>query len=183
MKMIVGLGNPGKEYENTRHNLGFMILDNFAKFHGTCIDKFKFNGNYTELFVSGEKIILLKPMSFMNLSGEVVSSFVKYFKIDIKDILVISDDLALPFLKFRLRLFGSCGGHNGLRNIEKCLGSNEFKRFRIGISSSNVEVTDYVLGKFSKDDIVLIDSILPRTCDVLNDFCSLSFEKVMNKYN
>lgn len=183
MKMIVGLGNPGKEYEKTRHNLGFMILDNFAKFHGACIDKFKFNGSYTEIFVSGEKVVLLKPMSFMNLSGEVVSSFAKYFKINTKDILVISDDLNLPFLKFRLRLFGSCGGHNGLRNIEKCLGSDEFKRFRIGISSGDGVITDYVLGKFSKEDLDLIDSILPRTCDVLNDFCSLSFEMVMNKYN
>ena len=129
MKMIVGLGNPGKEYENTRHNLGFIILDNFAEKQNIKIDKKKFNGLYEEVFINNEKVILLKPQSFMNLSGDVVRSFKDYFDIDIKDILVISDDLDLDFLDYRLRLFGSSGGHNGLKDIENKLGSNRFKRF------------------------------------------------------
>ena len=131
MKLIVGLGNPGKEYENTRHNVGFMIVDNYANNYGVLVDKKKFNGLYCELFVDGEKIILLKPLSYMNLSGEVVSKFVNYFNIDLNDILVISDDLDLPVAKYRLRLFGSSGGHNGLKNIEFMLNTNKFKRFRI----------------------------------------------------
>ena len=184
MKLIVGLGNPGKEYENTRHNLGFMVVDNFANSCGVSDFKEKFNGLYADVFVNGEKVILLKPLSYMNLSGGVVLDFVNYFKIDIDDILVISDDLALPFLAFRLRLFGSCGGHNGLRNIEKCLGTDRFKRFRIGISNDeNMDAASYVLGNFSLNDRKLLDEFLPKSVDVLNDFCKLEFEKVMSLYN
>ena len=183
MKMIVGLGNPGIDYERTRHNLGFMVIDYFAKKNDVLIDKSKFNGLYGEFFVDGDKVILLKPMSFMNLSGEVVRRYADYFKINIDDILVISDDLDLPFLKYRLRLFGSCGGHNGLRNIETCLKSNRFKRFRIGISGAEGDAVSYVLGKFSKDDIEKIEKFLPITYDILNDFCKIDFERLMSKYN
>lgn len=184
MKMIVGLGNPGLKYENTRHNMGFMVVDSFAKSMGVSIDKSKFNGLYTEIFVSDSKVILLKPMSYMNLSGEVVSKFASYFKIDVSDILVISDDLDLPFLKFRLRFFGSSGGHNGLKNIEKCLGTNQFRRFRVGISSCDKgDTIDYVLGKFSRSDMELISSFFDRSCDILADFCVMDFDKLMSKYN
>ncbi len=184
MRMIVGLGNPGSLYEKTRHNMGFMVLDNFAKSLG--IDKFKekFNGMYETGFVHGEKILLVKPLSFMNNSGQVVKAFRDYFDIDISDILVISDDLALPFLDVRLRLFGSCGGHNGLRDIEKCLGSNKFKRFRIGIANDNrIDTVSYVLGKFSSDDMDKIYSFLPKSVNVLNDYCMMDFERLMSKYN
>ena len=184
MKMIVGLGNPGKEYENTRHNLGFIILDNFAKSLGVSIDKKKFNALYTDLFIDGEKILLIKPLSYMNLSGEVVQSFANYYDIDFGDLLVISDDLDLNFLDYRLRLFGSSGGHNGLKDIERCLGTNKFRRFRIGISNNkSIDTKDYVLGKFSKDDAKAIDEFLPKTVDILNDFIKLDFERLMSKYN
>lgn len=184
MKMIVGLGNPGNEYDFTRHNLGFMIVDSFAKFNGVSIDRRKFNGCYAEIFVSGNKVILLKPMSFMNCSGGVVSSFASYFDIDPCDILVVSDDLALPFLKYRLRLFGSSGGHNGLKDIERCLGTNQFRRFRIGISDGNsFDATSFVLGRFSRNEISLIHSFYDRSCAVLNDFCVMDFDKLMSKYN
>lgn len=184
MKMIVGLGNPGKDYVNTRHNIGFMVIDNFAKSHGVAINKNKFNGDYAEIFVNGEKIILLKPLSYMNLSGEVVKKYTHYFNISIDDILVISDDLYLDISCYRLRLFGSSGGHNGLKNIESMLGSNRFKRFRIGISNDkNIDTKDYVLGKFSSAEIEKINAILPISVDILNDFCLFDFEKVMSKYN
>ena len=184
MKMIVGLGNPGKEYENTRHNLGFIILDNFAEKQNIKIDKKKFNGLYEEVFINNEKVLLLKPQSFMNLSGDVVRSFKDYFDIDIKDILVISDDLDLDFLDYRLRLFGSSGGHNGLKDIENKLGSNRFKRFRIGISNDKTMIgADYVLGKFSKDDKKEIENFLPKTVNILEDFIKEDFERVMSKYN
>ena len=184
MKMIVGLGNPGKEYENTRHNMGFIVLDNFAKSLGISIDKNKFNALYKDLFVAGEKVLLVKPLSYMNLSGEVVQKFSNYYDVDYSDILVISDDLDLDFLDYRLRLFGSSGGHNGLKDIERCLGSNHFKRFRIGISNNkNINTKEYVLGKFSKNDINSIDKFLPKTVDILNDFVTMDFEKLMSKYN
>lgn len=184
MKLIVGLGNPGKEYVNTRHNMGFMIIDNFAEKNGFEIDKKKFNGLYTEQFIGEEKVIFLKPLSFMNLSGTVIKEFVDYFKIDLEDILVIVDDLDLDFLNYRLRLFGSSGGHNGLKSIEKCLGSSNYKRFRIGISNNkSIDTADYVLGKFSKDQINAINDFLPKTVDILNDFISMDFERVMSKYN
>lgn len=184
MKMIVGLGNPGKEYENTRHNLGFIIIDNFAKFHGVSIDKKKFNALYTDFFVDDEKVLLVKPLSYMNLSGAVVQSFANYYDIDYSDILVISDDLDLDFLDYRLRLFGSSGGHNGLKDIERCLGSNRFRRFRIGISSNDgIDAKDYVLSSFSKNDMDDIEKFLPSTVDILDDFLKISFERLMSKYN
>ena len=184
MKMIVGLGNPGKEYENTRHNMGFIVLDNFAKSLNVSIDKNKFNALYVDLFIDGEKVLLVKPQSYMNLSGEVVQSFANYYDFDYSDILVISDDLDLDFLDYRLRLFGSSGGHNGLKNIEDCLGSNRFRRFRIGISNNkDIDTKDYVLSKFSKNDMSAIEKFLPKTVDILNDFIKFDFEKLMSKYN
>ena len=184
MKLIVGLGNPGKEYECTRHNMGFIVIDNFAKSLGIVVDKKKFNGLYETTFINDEKIILLKPQSYMNLSGEVVKSFCDYFNIEIKDILVISDDLDLNFLDYRLRLFGSSGGHNGLKNIEKYLGTNRFKRFRIGISNNkNMDTVDYVLGKFNNECKKEIEKFLPKTVDILKSFVNESFENVMSKYN
>ncbi len=184
MKMIVGLGNPGKLYEKTRHNMGFIVIDNFAKSMGLSIDKKKFNALYTDINVDGEKVLLVKPLSYMNLSGEVVQSFANYFDIDYTDILVISDDLDLDFLDYRLRLFGSSGGHNGLKDIERCLGSNRFRRFRIGISNNKeINTKDYVLGKFSRKDTKEIEELLPKTVEILTDFIKLDFEKVMSKYN
>ena len=184
MKLVVGLGNPGEKYKNTRHNLGFIVLDNFAKIYNLKFDKEKFNGLYCEFFNDSDKVILLKPMSFMNLSGTVVKKYVDYFKIDPSDILVISDDLDLDFLKYRLRLFGSSGGHNGLKNIEYCLGTNKFKRFRIGISNDkNKDTISYVLGKFSDEDMKKISDFLPISENVIRDFINLDFELVMNKYN
>ncbi|MDO4368958.1 MAG: aminoacyl-tRNA hydrolase [bacterium] len=183
MKLIVGLGNPGLEYTYTRHNVGFLVIDAFAEKYGVSFKK-KFNGFYGEFFIFDEKVVILKPLSFMNLSGEVVSKFVKYFNITVSDVLVISDDLDLPFCKIRLRLFGSCGGHNGLRNIESHLNSNEFKRFRIGISSDkNVQTRDYVLSNFSREEMKEFEMNLPVFVNVLEDFCSKDFEFVMNKYN
>ena len=184
MKMIVGLGNPGKEYENTRHNMGFIVIDSFAKSLGISIDKKKFNGLYASVMIDGEKVLLVKPQSYMNLSGEVVQSFANYYDIDYSDILVISDDLDLDFLDYRLRLFCSSGGHNGLQNIEDCLGSNRFRRFRIGISNNkNIDTKDYVLGRFNKEDVKAIEEFLPKTIDILNDFVKFDFERLMSKYN
>lgn len=185
MKLIVGLGNPGKEYDNTRHNVGFMVIDNYLlKKNSTDNWKSKFNGLYLETNVNGEKVIFLKPQSYMNLSGGVVSQFVNFYKIDIDDILVISDDLDLLTGNFKLKSKGSCGGHNGLRDIERCLGTSEYKRLKVGISKDKeVDTKDYVLGKFSKEDMKIYDSLFNTLVTVIDDYFKISFGDLMSKHN
>ena len=136
MKLIVGLGNPGKEYQNTRHNIGFYFIDSIADSLNLKF-KEKFNGLYVKTILNQEEIMFLKPLSYMNLSGEVVASIVHFYKIEIDDILIISDDLDQEVGKVRLRTHGSCGGHNGLRNIENHLHTDHYKRLRIGIGKNS----------------------------------------------
>lgn len=184
MKLIVGIGNPGNEYKNTRHNIGFNILDNYASFHSVNITKEKFNGVYADFIFNGEKVILLKPLSYVNLSGIVVKKFVDYFNISIDDILIISDDLDLDFGKIRLRMSGSSGGHNGLKSIESNLGTRDYKRMKFGISNNkSIDTKDYVLGSLSSDEIAVFNDILPLTVNILDDFLVMSFANLMNKYN
>lgn len=184
MKLIVGLGNPGKEYEYTRHNMGFLVLDSFANKYGVKINREKFNGLYEVLNIDGESVLLLKPLSYMNLSGTVVRSFVNFYKINIDDILVISDDLDMDFLKIKLKYKGSCGGHNGLRNIEDNLGTSCYKRLKVGISNDKaIDTKDYVLGKFSGNEIDELNSLFDVTNRILSDYVKYDFEKLMSKYN
>lgn len=184
MKLIVGLGNPGSEYENTRHNVGFMIIDNYANEYDVVINKNKLNGLYTELLINNEKIILLKPQKYMNLSGEVVRSFINFYKINVEDIIIINDDLDMPIGKMKLKQQGSSGGHNGLKNIEQHLGTSEYKRLKIGISNNkDIDTKDYVLGKFSKEDKEVLNNEIKLSKQILDDFLTLDFDKVMNKYN
>ena len=130
MKLIIGLGNPGNEYENTRHNIGFRAIDEIAKSMNTTINQKKFDGLYTKLFINGQNIILLKPQKYMNLSGEVIKKYVDFFKIDMCDILVISDDLDMKVGLFKLKYKGSSGGHNGLKDIELNLNTQNYKRLK-----------------------------------------------------
>src|SRR5574344_1970355 len=182
MKLIVGLGNYGKEYDNTRHNMGFRYIDAFAQAHNTKIDKAKMDGLYTKINIDNEDVILLKPQKYMNLSGEVVREYVNYFKIDVKDILIISDDLDLPVGTMKLKYKGSSGGHNGLKNIEQNLGTSEYKRLKIGISNNkDIDTKDYVLGKFSKEDKEVLNNEIKLSKQILDDFLTLDFDKVMNK--
>ena len=184
MKLIVGLGNPGKEYEKTRHNIGFMAINNFLKENNLDLNKTKFNGKYTETNIKGEKVILLEPQKYMNLSGEVIRDFVKFYKIDIKDILIISDDLDMESGKIRLREKGSSGGHNGLKNIELHLNTNEYKRLKIGVGNNKmIETKDYVLGKFSKEDFEKIENSVKLSKDIIEDFIDHDFISLMSKYN
>lgn len=184
MKLIVGLGNPGKEYLNTRHNVGFMCLDNFAREHELDIEKKKYDGLFVKTSLYGEDVILLKPQKYMNLSGEVVKRFVDYFKIDINDVLVVSDDLDIPVGKIRLRYKGSSGGHNGLKNIEQNIKTEEYKRLRIGISNDKaIDTKDYVLGDFSTSEKEVIEETIKKSSLILKDFITENFDVVMNKYN
>ena len=183
MKLIVGLGNPGDEYKNTRHNVGFMVLDSWMNYHNYKFDKNKFNGEYSIIKYNNEDVIILKPLSFMNLSGTVVLSFVNYFKIDIDDILVIYDDKDIELGSVKLKKNGSCGGHNGIRNIIDNLKTDKFKRLKVGLSKNNTDMISFVLGKFSNVEKCKLDDVLKETNNILDDYFTLTFDNLMNKYN
>ena len=182
MKLIVGLGNKGNEYNNTRHNVGFMVIDNYINKNNLTL-KSKLDGLYAETIINSEKVIFLKPQNYINLSGDVISKYIKYFKIDIKDILVIHDDMDLEIGTFKIRYKGGSAGHNGLKNIEANLKTNEYKRIKIGISKNNIDKVDYVLGKFSSTELSKLNKVIDITYNIIEDFVSLSFENLMNKYN
>ena len=181
MKLIVGLGNIGKEYVNTRHNIGFIMLDNYLP---TASWGHKFNGLCVEKHINNEKVIFLKPCLYMNLSGEVIKKYVDFYKIDINDILIIHDDLDLNLGTYRLRASGSSGGHNGLKNIELNLGTKDYKRLKIGISNNKeINTVDYVLGNFNNDEKEVLSSISSTVNNIIDDFINMNFSEVMNKYN
>ena len=185
MKLIVGLGNPGKEYYNTRHNVGFDFIDNYLKYKFNDISwNNKFDGLYTEFKKKKKKVVFLKPQTFMNLSGNSVRKIMDYYKIDINDILIISDDLDLLVGNFKLKMSGSSGGHNGLKDIENKINSNKYKRLKIGISNNkNLDTKDYVLGKLSKSEDIILKNLFKELFNVLDDYFMIPFEELMNKYN
>ena len=181
MKLIVGLGNPGKEYEKTRHNIGFMCIDNYL---GNVKWSTKFNGLYYETNIKGEKYIFLKPQSYMNLSGGVVRQFKDYFDIDIEDILVIQDDLDLPVGKIRLKINSTAGGHNGIKDIIANLGTDAFARVKVGVSQDrSIDTKDYVLSKFSKKDLDTIVDKFKEVNNIIEEFDYNQINELMGKYN
>lgn len=185
MKLIVGLGNPGKKYENTRHNTGFAVIDRTLAKLNVELDKNKFNADYTMINRNGEKIYILKPLTYMNLSGEAVAPFMKYFGIESEDLVVVHDDLDLPVGKIRLRQSGSCGGQNGMRNIIDLLGDSNIKRIRVGIGKDPlIPVVDYVLGKTKKEDLEVYNQALDKASDALIYWLDHDdFSKVMSNFN
>lgn len=184
MKLIVGLGNPGKEYSNTRHNIGFMVIDALATINNVSISKSKFGGLYGETNIDGEKVIFLKPQKYINLSGEVIKAYIDFFKIDIDDILIIHDDLDTEFGTYRLRAQGSSGGHNGLKNIELHLGTKIYNRIKIGISNNKeLDTKDYVLGSLSQDEKKKMENTIDVMKKIFIDYFNMSFSNLMNKYN
>ena len=184
MKLIVGLGNPGKQYENTRHNAGFRFIDAYAKAKNLTFNKEKFNGLYTDFTFKEEKVILLKPQKFMNLSGEVIRDFVNYFKINIEDIFIIYDDLDTEVGSYRLRYQGSSGGHNGLKDIEKHLHTKDYKRLKIGIGNQREkDKVDYVIGSVPKEQLDKMNNINLKAENIIDDYLTITFDNLMNKYN
>lgn len=184
MKLIVGLGNPGKEYVSTRHNAGFRFIDEYARKKNIEINKEKFKGLYATFTKNNEKIILLKPQKYMNLSGEVVKSFMDFYKIDKEDILIIVDDLDTELGHLKLKYKGSSGGHNGLKNIEENIKSREYKRVKIGISNNkNKDKIDYVIGKVSKEELDKMNKVNAYAEELIDDYLTMNFDNVMNKYN
>ncbi|WP_249029717.1 aminoacyl-tRNA hydrolase [Tannockella kyphosi] len=184
MKLIIGLGNPGKEYENTRHNCGFMVIDELCKNWSCSTNLVKFKGEYCKIKYKGEDVILLKPTTYMNLSGESVQQFMKFYKIEKEDILVIYDDLDMPVGKLRLRTSGSAGGHNGIKSMISHVGGQDFQRIRVGIDRHPyIKVVDYVLGKFTKDEQPFIEEGVKQAAKAVEMFLEKDFVAAMNAFN
>lgn len=184
IKLVVGLGNPGRKYDNTRHNMGFKVLDVIAK----KLDVFKWkerNGAlYFDYYINMSRVIFLKPQRYINLSGDVMIDFVNFFDIKTEDILVISDDLDTKIGNIKLKEKGSSGGHNGLKNIEVQLKTNEYKRIKIGISNDkNIDTKDYVLGKFSKEDQKILNRVVENVSEIVLESFNVPFNILMSKYN
>lgn len=184
MKLIVGLGNPGKEYENTRHNIGFKVLDEIAKELNVECNQKKFSALIVQVTVQGEKVILMKPQTFMNCSGEAVIKAMNFYQIPVEDLIVIHDDLDLPVGKLRIRKSGSSGGQKGMKNIMDHVHSQDITRLRLGIDKSPIiPVVDYVLGKFSKDESELVQKCIVRAKEAAIALVHHELGDVMTRYN
>jgi len=185
MKLIVGLGNPGSQYERTRHNIGFLIIDYLAERWNIKMNQSKYNGLYGTGTVNGEKVVLLKPLTYMNLSGEAIAPLARFYKIGLEDIAVIYDDLDLPKGKVRLRQKGSAGGHNGMKSTIQHLGGDSFNRIRVGIGrpEGRIPVPDYVLTNFKDDEWEIMKEAIDKSLKVCDKWLNEPFLKVMNSFN
>lgn len=184
MYIIAGLGNPGKKYENTRHNIGFITLDYLADRHNIQINKIKHKALVGEGRISGQKVLLVKPQTFMNLSGESIREIMDYYKVDIEDLIVIYDDIDLPAGTVRIRKKGSAGTHNGMRSIVQHLGSGDFPRIRMGIGNDRKgELASFVLGGFSKEEKEILEPSVERAAKAVECYVDMGIEKAMNEYN
>lgn len=184
MKLIVGLGNPGKEYDNTRHNVGFMCIDTFLDSLNVNIDsgKEKFQGIYYKLNYMGEDFLIIKPTTYMNLSGNAVKEIMNFYKISIDDVIVVHDDVDLPVGYIRIRENGASGGHNGIKSIIQCLGSENFKRIRVGIDKGE-DMIKHVLTKFKGEESDLIYEACVKVSKALRDYLTMPFNKMMSLNN
>lgn len=185
MKLIVGLGNPGKQYEHTRHNIGFKCIDAIADKWGVSLNQTKFNGMYAIVHRHEGKVMLLKPLTYMNLSGECVRPMMDYFDIEFEDCIVIYDDLDLETGKLRLRQKGSAGGHNGIKSLIQHLGTQNFNRIRVGISrpQGGMKVPDYVLANFKSEEEPVMKEAIEKTVLAVESSLSKKFLDVMSEFN
>jgi PTH1 family peptidyl-tRNA hydrolase len=184
MKLIVGLGNPGRQYENTRHNVGFRVLDELARRHQIDLTRRKFSGVTGSGSIRGEPVLLLKPETYMNLSGRSVREALTFHKLAPPDLLVIVDDMALPLAKLRMREKGSAGGHNGLTSLIQELGSDEFPRLRIGIEAvEGKRMVGHVLGAFTEEEESQIAAAVKRAADAAECWLIEGTPSAMNKFN
>lgn len=180
--LIVGLGNPGSKYRDTRHNIGFMCVDSFAD-DENCIWKEKFKGEFASFSTSGNKGYLLKPLTYMNLSGESVQSLSSFFKVPAKDIIVVHDELDIPFGTIELKKGGGLAGHNGLKSIAELMGTKDFLRIRLGIGRpKHGDVSNYVLSDFSSDERIQLEDFINGSRDVLKKIISDGFDKTAPNY-
>lgn len=184
--LLVCLGNPGDKYENTRHNVGFMVADEVAERQNKPIQRLKFKALTNIFTISGEKVLVMKPITYMNLSGEAVRLAADFYKVPPERILVVSDDTALPVGRLRIRLKGSAGGHNGLKSIIQHLGTDQFPRLRVGVGEkphSDYDLADWVLGKFQGEDKKAIDTAIKRAADAVECVMEQGLDRAMGKFN
>ena len=183
MFLIVGLGNPGREYENTRHNIGFAAIDIIAEKYNIDVNRTKFKGEYGEGFINGNKVILLKPYTFMNLSGESVREAIDFYKLTEEEVLIIYDDISLEVGRLRIREKGSAGGHNGLKSIINHMGTDVFTRIKIGVGAPKGDLVNHVLGKFSKEEVNILKQTLDVVAKATEDIIANGAKDAMNKFN
>jgi len=183
MFLIVGLGNPGKEYEDTRHNIGFKVVDNIAREYNIEINRQKFKGTYGEGFIDGEKVTLLKPTTYMNLSGESVREVVDFYNLDNEDILVIYDDISLEIGTLRIREKGSAGGHNGIKSIIAHIGSDVFPRIKVGVGQPAGDLVKHVLGKFTKEEAHILSESINISTKAAKEIIKTDTKTAMNQFN
>lgn len=183
MKVIVGLGNPGRKYSDTRHNIGFRVLDEIARRSSIEKEESRFDAIIGHIRISGEKVLLVKPLTYMNLSGKAVQPLMRWFKLDLSDLIVIYDDMDLPPGTLRLRAQGGSGGHKGMASIIERLGSQEFARIRIGIGRPDNEAIDWVLGKFSLTEQKLMEEVIGQAAAAVECWVKQGIERAMNEYN
>ncbi len=186
MKLVVGLGNPGKEYDDTRHNLGFVVLDHLARRYASdAVARSKFHSSTLDASIESQKVMLLKPTTYMNNSGLAVSEAVRFYKLEVEnDLLIIVDDMALPCGSIRLRPDGGAGGHNGLSDIEQKLGTDAYGRLRIGIDKpGRIPQKDYILGKLSPEQRDLVEPAFDEAVDAAVCWVSRGMAETMNQFN
>lgn len=185
MKCFIGLGNPGKKYESTRHNIGFMAIDAFAFKWNISMTGQKFKSVIGEGNVNGQKVLLVKPQTFMNLSGEAVRAVMDFYKLGLDEIIILYDDLDIPVGRMKLRYKGGSGGHNGIKSIIQHIGTEQFNRMRIGISRPvpGFDIADYVLSSFKREEIAALEELLSRISSAMEYAIEEPFEKVMAKFN
>ena len=184
--LIVGLGNPGGQYDNTRHNAGYAVADELARRGGFAIQRVKFKALTAAAQVGGQGVLVMKPTTYMNLSGEAVGEAVRFYKLSPDHVLVISDDVDLPLGKLRLRTSGSAGGHNGLKNIIQHLGTDQFPRLKVGVGGKphpDYDLADWVLGKLQGEDKKLMDETVKRAAGAVECFLKDGPQKAMNQFN
>lgn len=185
MKLVVGLGNPGRKYEGTRHNVGFEVLAELARLHGSGGSRSNFQGQSVDANLNGERALLLWPHTFMNKSGTSVVQARDFYKVANEDLLVVCDDLNLPLAKLRFRARGSAGGQKGLSDIIRCLGGEDFARLRIGIGQppQGWDAADYVLGKFGKPERSEVEAAIWRAADAVVIWAREGVDACMNRFN
>lgn len=184
MYIIVGLGNPGTKYENTRHNVGFMVIDELAKNHGIAVTKLKYKALIGDGKINGEKVILVKPQTFMNLSGDSISQIVNFYKCDNDKLLLIYDDLDIGLGSIRIRKHGSAGTHNGMKSVVGKLGFTNFPRIRVGIGDfGKKDIIDFVIGDFTKEEKKIVDDTICEVAKAIECFVESGIDLAMNRYN
>lgn len=184
IKVVVGLGNPGSKYEDTRHNIGFDVIDRLALCQSGTKFSRKFDAEIAEIELDFQRVMLVKPMTFMNLSGKSVGQIVQFYKIALVDLIVICDDLSLPLGKLRIRAGGSAGGQNGLKDIARALGTDQYPRVRLGIGDRGiVDAADYVLAKFRPSERPAVDSGILSAMQAISVWVNQGIEPAMNRFN